>query len=69
MATNYTAADLATIDRAISQNVREVTFADGRNVVFSTFEELVNRRNFIARQLGEEAGRQRLRMKFEKGVS
>lgn len=66
---NFTSDDLARIDQAIAQGVLEVTFADGRNVKFSTFAELIQRRNFIARQLGEDAGRQRLYAQFERGVS
>lgn len=65
---NFTRADLERIDKAIAQGVLEVTFADGRKVRFSTFQELVQRRNFVARKLGEEGGRQRLFSEFRKGV-
>lgn len=67
--TNFTQDDLQRLDRAIKQGVRSVTFADGRKIDFSTFEEMVARRNFIAQQLGEDAGRQRLLARFRKGVS
>jgi len=69
VSTNFTSADLARLDKAIAQGVMEVTFSDGRSVTFSTFQELVARRNFVARQLGEESGRQRLFSEFKKGVS
>ncbi|MFW6040112.1 MAG: phage head-tail joining protein [Gemmatimonadota bacterium] len=65
---NFTDQDLARIDKAIAQGALSVEFADGRTVQFSTFKELVARRNFIARQLGEQAGRQRLFAEFKKGV-
>lgn len=65
---NFTAEDLKRIDQAIAQGVLEVSFADGRKVRFSTFEELVQRRAFIARQLGETSGRQRLFAQFTRGV-
>lgn len=68
MRTNFTQADLRRIDHAISQGVLEVEFADGRRVKFSTFDELIARRNFIVQQLGEAAGRQRLKARFTKGV-
>lgn len=68
MSTTFTQADLERIDKAIAQGVLEVTFADGRSVKFSTFQELVSRRNFIARQLGLEGGRQRMFGEFRKGV-
>lgn len=69
MATNFTQDDLARLDEAISQNVREVQYADGRRVHFSSWEDLIKRRNFVARQVGENAGRQRMRTKVTKGVS
>lgn len=69
MATNYTDEDLARLDKAIAQGVLSVDFSDGRKVTFSTFEELVSRRNFVARQLGLDAGRQRMFTEFRKGVS
>lgn len=65
---NFTDDDLERIDQAIAQGVLEVTFADGRNVKFSTFAELIQRRNFVARQLGQDAGRQRLYAEFKRGV-
>lgn len=68
MATNFTEDDLKRLDRAISQGVRSVTFADGRRIDFSTFEEMVNRRNFVAQELGVAAGRQRILTEFKKGV-
>lgn len=67
MSTNFTAEDLKRIDQAIAQGVLEVSFADGRKVRFSTFDELVQRRHFIARQLGETAGRQRIFSHFTRG--
>lgn len=69
VATNFTTDDLARIDKAIGQGVLSVKFADGRQVDFSTFQELVSRRNFIAQELGQTAGRQRLLAKFKKGLS
>ncbi|HSH45103.1 MAG TPA: hypothetical protein VK966_04575 [Longimicrobiales bacterium] len=66
---NFTSDDLERIDKAIAQGVLSVTFSDGRAVTFSTFDELIARRNFVARQLGQDAGRQRLYSKFRKGVS
>lgn len=68
MSTNFTSDDLARIDKAIAQGVQEVEFADGRRVQFSTFAELVSRRHFIAQQLGQTGGRQRLLTRFTKGV-
>ncbi len=67
--TNFTTDDLARIDQAIAQGVLEVRFADGRQVTFSSFKELVSRRDFVARQLGKAAGRQRLLTQFTKGVT
>lgn len=65
---NFTQADLQRLDRAIAEGVLSVEFADSRKVTFSTFQELVSRRNFVAQQLGEQAGRQRLFSEFRKGV-
>lgn len=65
----FTFEDLQRIDKAIAQGVLSVTFADGRKVEFSTFQELVSRRNFIARMLGLEGGRQRLLAEYRKGVA
>lgn len=65
----FTFEDLQRIDKAIAQGVLSVGFADGRRVEFSTFQELVNRRNFIARMLGLEGGRQRLLAEYRKGVT
>lgn len=56
------------IEKALAQNVKSVTFADGRSVDFSTFEELVQRWHFWAQIAGEEGGRQRLLGEFTKGV-
>lgn len=66
--TNFTTDDLKKLDRAITQGVLSVKFSDGREVTFSTFEQLVARRNFVAQQLGEDAGRQRMYAEFKKGV-
>lgn len=68
MSTNFTSSDLERIDSAIAQGVLEVEFTDGRRVRFSTFDELIARRNFIVQQLGQTAGRQRLYSEFSKGV-
>lgn len=65
----YTEADLQALADAIKQNAQEVTFADGRKVKFSTYEELVSRFNFVARMLGHEVGRQRLLAEYRKGVT
>lgn len=64
----FTQEDLDRLDRAITQGVRSITFADGRVIQYSTFQEMVDRRNFIAQCLGLEAGRQRLLTRFKKGV-
>lgn len=56
------------LEDAIGQNVLEVQFADGRTVTFSTWEELIQRYNFALRKAGIESGRQRLLMKFDKGL-
>jgi hypothetical protein len=69
VATNFTDEDLQRLDRAIGTGALAVTFSDGRRVEFSTFAELVKRRNYIARQLDEESGRQRLYTKYDKGVT
>lgn len=69
MAPNFTESDLARLDRAIAQGVLRVRFSDDREVEFSTFQELVARRNFVAQQLSKDGGRQRLFTKFKKGVS
>jgi hypothetical protein len=69
VATNFSDEDLKRLDRAIATGTRQVTFSDGREVEFSSFAELVQRRNFIARQLAEDAGRQRLLTEYEKGVT
>lgn len=66
---NFTSADLARLDKAIAQGVLSVSFSDGRAVTFSTFDELIARRNFVARKLGEEAGRQRVLGEFSRGVT
>lgn len=66
---NFTSQDLVRLDKAIAQGVMSVTFSDGRTVQFSTFAELTARRNFVAQQLGLEAGRQRMFGEFKKGVS
>lgn len=68
MATNFTDDDLKRLDKAIAQGVMSVRFADGREIRFSTFEEMVGRRNFIAKELGLEAGRRVILSRFEKGV-
>lgn len=65
---SFTEEDLQRIDRAIAQGVRTVTFSDGRKVEYSTFEELVARRNFIAGALEQSAGRLRTYAEFTKGV-
>ncbi len=66
--TNFTETDLRRLDNAIAQGVMSVTFSDGRRVEFSTFAELTARRNFVAKELGKEAGRQRMYGKYDKGV-
>lgn len=65
---NFTSDDLKRLDKAIAQGVMSVTFSDGRAVNFSSFDELVSRRHFVAQQLGEEAGRQRLLGEYKRGV-
>ena len=66
--TSFTKEDLKRLERAMSQGLRSVTFADGRRIEFSTFQEMVGRWNFIAQQLGCEAGREQLVSRFKKGV-
>lgn len=68
MATSYTIADQERLERAIAQGVLTVTFADGRSVTFSTFDELTRRLALVKRELGEDTGRQRLFAEFRKGV-
>jgi hypothetical protein len=68
MATSFTAADLTSLEEAMAQGVLAVTFADGRQVTFSSFQELVNRWHFIAQALGEEGGRRRMFAEFKRGV-
>lgn len=68
MATSFTEVDLERLERAIAQGVRSVTFEDGRQIEFSTFEEMVSRWQFIAKELGQDAGRQRILSRFQKGV-
>lgn len=68
MATSFTQTDLDRLERAIAQGVRAVTFEDGRQIQFSTFEEMVSRWQFIAKELGLDAGRQRILTRFQKGV-
>lgn len=67
--TAFTEDDLARIKKAIAQGVLTVTFADGRSVTFSNFEELSARYHFIAKELGLEAGRQRMLGEYRKGVA
>lgn len=62
-------ANVEAIEEAMAQNVREVEFADGRTVIFSSFEELHQRWQFWRMQAGLEAGRQRLLGKFKRGVT
>lgn len=69
MATSFTAEDITRMERAITNATRSVTFSDGRRIDFSTFEEMVNRLNFMKQELGLEGGRQRLLAKFRKGVN
>lgn len=69
MPTNFTQADLERLDRAIATGTMVVEFSDGRRIEFSTFDELVQRRHFVERQLAQEAGRQRLYTKYRKGVT
>lgn len=65
----YTADDLERIEQAIAQGVLTVTFADGRSVTFSNFDELNSRWQFIAKRLGYDAGRRRMLAEFKKGVA
>ena len=65
----YTQADLDRIEEAMAQGVLKVEFSDGRAVTFSSFEELGRRWHFIAKRLGQDAGRQRLLAEYSKGVS
>lgn len=69
MTSNFTSDDLARMDSAIAQGVRKVTFADGRTVEYSTFQELVARRNFIEKSIGTNVARTTYRAKFTKGVA
>jgi hypothetical protein len=69
VATTFVSADLDELDRAIAQRVLSVSFSDGRSVTFSTFDELVKRRNYISKVLGNSAGRQRLKAEFTKGTT
>lgn len=69
MSSHLTQDDLDRLDRAIATGTRSVQFSDGRRLEFSTFQELVARREFVAQQLAQEGGRQRLFTKFKKGVS
>jgi len=57
------------MDAAIAQGVRKVKFTDGREVEYSTFQELVQRRNFIAKELGTSTAKAVLRAKFSKGLT
>lgn len=64
----FTQDDLDRLDKAIAQGVLSLSFADGRSVTFSSFKELIERRNFVAQQLGQTAGRQRIFTEYTKGV-
>lgn len=66
---NFTDEDLERLDRAIAQGLLSVRFSDGREVTFSSFDELVKRRNFIAGALGQTAGRLRTLAEFHKGTT
>lgn len=67
--TNFSTTDLARMDSAIAQGVRKVKFTDGREVEYSTFKELVQRRNFIAQSIGQSTAQRSLRAQFSKGTS
>lgn len=64
----FSSDDLDRLEKAMAQGVLTVTMSDGRSVTFSTFEELHARWAFIKRQIAGEQGRQRVLMKFKKGV-
>jgi len=64
----YTQADLDRLKEAYIQEARSVTFADGREVKFESKEALLSVINYVKADLGLDAGRQRIRMKMEKGV-
>lgn len=60
--------DLDKLEAAVARGSRRVTFSDGRQVEFVSFEELVNRINYIKQQLGQATSERRNVARFTKGV-
>jgi hypothetical protein len=63
-----TQSDLDRLEKALAQGVMRVTFSDGRTVEFHTFEELVQRIEYVRKTLGQEGASRIIQTKFGKGV-
>lgn len=63
-----TQSDLDKLERALANGTKRVTFADGRTVEFQSFDELVQRIEYVRRTLGQETASRTILSKFSKGV-
>jgi len=63
-----TQSDLDKLEKALANGTKRVTFADGRTVEFQSFDELVQRIEYVRKMLGQEGASRIIQTKFGKGV-
>ena len=63
-----TQSDLEKLEKALANGTKRVTFSDGRTVEFHSFDELVQRIEYVRKSLGQDSASRTILSKFSKGV-